>query len=262
MDSASEYLKTACTAAEKAGAILRHHLTLPKRIQYKGTIDLVTDVDRQAESVIISILKTAFPSHDILSEESEFHSTRSSFLWIVDPLDGTTNYAHGYPCFCVSIALQIDGHPTVGVVYNPLTSDFYTAVSGAGAFKNDQPLRVSEVQAVHQALLCTGFPYDIGMSERNNLKEFTRVIRHAQGVRRDGSAALDLCRVAEGCFDGFWELKLKPWDVAAGALIALEAGGQVTSFEGKPFDPFADTILCTNGLIHEDLRFLLNNERI
>ncbi len=258
----SEYLKTARTAAEKAGVILIQHLTLPKKVRYKGTIDLVTDVDRQAEAIIISVLKDAYPSHDILSEESEFKSTRSSFLWIVDPLDGTTNYAHGYPCFCVSIALQIEGRLGLGVVYNPLTKDFYTAIAGEGAFKNNRPLHVSKVRMVQQALLCTGFPYDIGISERNNIKEFTRVIRHAQGVRRDGSAALDLCRVAEGSFDGFWELKLKPWDVAAGALIALEAGGRVTSFGGEPFDPFTDTILCTNGLIHEELRSLLQNEQI
>ena len=260
MDSTNEFLSIARKAAEKAGDILVRHLALPKKIQYKGIIDLVTDVDRQSEAAIFSVLKTAFPSHDILSEESAFNSTHSPYLWIVDPLDGTTNYAHGYPCFCISIALRINGRMALGTVYNPLTNDFYTAVAGKGAFKNTRPLHVSTIQEVNKALLCTGFPYDIGSSERNNLREFTRIIRHAQGVRRDGSAALDLCRVAEGSFDGFWELKLKPWDVAAGGLIALEAGGQVTSFSGEPFDPFTDTILCTNGLIHRDLLNFLHHE--
>lgn len=258
MEPENEFLKTACHAAREAGTILTERFALPKKVFYKGSIDLVTDVDKQCEEAILTILKKAFPSHDILSEESDFNSSDSPYLWIVDPLDGTTNYAHDYPCFSVSIALQVKGQLTLGVVYNPITDECYTALKDQGAYRNDQPVHVSKTQRIQQALLCTGFPYDIGVSERNNLREFVSVIKRAQGVRRDGSAALDLCRVAEGSFDGFWELKLKPWDVAAGALIAMEAGGTVTSFDGVPFDPFTDTILCTNGLIHDELQHLLH----
>ena len=252
------FLTTAIAAAKKAGRIQRERFHRPKEVFYKGAIDLVTDVDKESEAVILALLKEAYPDADILSEETPFHSSDSPLLWIVDPLDGTTNYAHGYPCFSVSIALQKEGVIHLGVVYNPVTDECYTAIRGEGAYKNDQPLRVSRTENIEQALLCTGFPYDVGTSRRNNLREFTKIIRHAQGVRRDGSAALDLCRVAEGAFDGFWELKLKPWDVAAGALIASEAGGLVTTFEGDPFDPFVDTILCTNGLIHDALKAILH----
>jgi len=253
-----DLLKIAITAAKKAGQIQIDRFHRPKEVFYKGTIDLVTDVDKESETVILTLLRETYPDADILSEETPFKSTDSPLLWIVDPLDGTTNYAHGYPCFSVSIALQKEGIIQLGVVYNPVTDECYTAIRGEGAYKNDRPLRVSHTEKIEQALLCTGFPYDVGTSRRNNLKEFTTIIQHAQGVRRDGSAALDLCRVAEGAFDGFWELKLKPWDVAAGVLIATEAGGVVTTFDGRPFDPFADTILCTNGLIHDALKALLN----
>jgi len=252
-----ELLTTAVTAARKAGKIQRDHFNRPKKIFFKGNIDLVTDVDKMCETIILNLLKAHDSSADILSEETPFNSTHAPLLWIVDPLDGTTNYAHGYPCFNVSIALQINGAMTLGVVYNPVTDECYTAVRGGGAYKNDHPLKVSDVESVERALLCTGFPYDVGTSQRNNLREFNTVIQHAQGVRRDGSAALDLCHVAEGAFDGFWELKLKPWDVAAGALIAMEAGATVTTFKDNIFDPFADTILCTNGLIHDELATLL-----
>ncbi len=256
----NEFLTIACQAAYEAGTILKNHLFLPKKITYKGSIDLVTNVDKLSEKTILSLLKGTFPSHNILSEESQFSASNSPYLWIVDPLDGTTNYAHGYPCFSISIALQIDGELKVGVVYNPTTQEIYTALVNQGAYKNNHPIHVSKTSSVHKSLLCTGFPYDVGTSERNNLSEFMRVIKSAQGVRRDGSAALDLCRVAEGSFDGFWELKLKPWDVAAGALIAKEAGGCITTFEGSPFDPSIDTIICTNGLIHDELRQLLQND--
>ncbi|RTZ89416.1 MAG: inositol monophosphatase [Deltaproteobacteria bacterium] len=251
-------LEIAVAAARRAGKIQKESFTQPKEVFYKGTIDLVTNVDKECEKVILSSLKQATPTFDILSEESPFTSSNSSYLWIVDPLDGTTNYSHGYPCFSVSIALQVSGELSLGVVYNPTTDESYTAIRNQGAFRNGQSLKVSRTKTVEHSLLCTGFPYDVGTSKRNNLREFSTVIQHAQGVRRDGSAALDLCRVAEGSFDGFWELKLKPWDVAAGALIALEAGGTVTTFDGSPFDPFADSIICTNGHIHDALKDLLN----
>ncbi len=260
METESEFLKIACQAAREAGAILKERFFLPKKVFFKGSIDLVTDADKASEAVILKRLKEAFSSHDILSEESDYTAMKSPFLWVVDPLDGTTNFAHGYPCFSVSIALLHEGQPLVGVVYNPMTDECYAAIRGHGATRNDQPIRVSETGDIQKALLCTGFPYDVGQSERNNIREFSAVIKRAQGVRRDGSAALDLCRVAEGSFDGFWELKLKPWDVAAGALIAMEAGGMVTTFDGPPFDPFKDTILSTNGRIHEELRKLLSRK--
>ncbi len=261
MDPETEFLKIACRAAREAGTIQREKFSLPKEVFYKGAIDLVTNVDRACETTILNILKEVFPTHGILSEESDFTPSDSPYLWIVDPLDGTTNYAHGYPCFSVSIALEHAGELLVGVVYNPITDECFTAIRGGGAFKNHQPLHVSKTRKIRQALLCTGFPYDVGTSERNNLKEFIAIIKQAQGVRRDGSAALDLCRVAEGSFDGFWELKLKPWDVAAGALIAMEAGGRVTSFFGEAFHPRQDTILCTNGLIHDELRQYLSTKK-
>jgi len=252
-------LNTALTAARKAGEYQKERFLRPTEVFFKGAIDLVTDVDRESETIILDILREATPDDvDILSEETPFNATNAPLLWIVDPLDGTTNYAHGYPCFSVSIALQEGRDLTLGVVYNSVTGDCYTAVKGKGAFKNGRPLKVSNTARVEHALLCTGFPYDVGTSRRNNIREFSTVIRRAQGIRRDGSAALDLCRVAEGAFDGFWELKLKPWDVAAGVLIAREAGGTVTTLEGAPFDLFADTILCTNGLIHEALQILLH----
>jgi len=251
------FLRTALDAALKAGQIQRERFRRPKEITYKSAIDLVTDVDKKCEEIIVHHLRKNCPTIGILSEEGFSKNFSSPNLWIVDPLDGTTNYAHGYPCFSISIALQLEKELVIGVIHNPLTQESYTATKKGGAFKNNQPLCVSSVKRVERALLCTGFPYDIGISERNNLREFTKVIRYAQGVRRDGSAALDLCRVAEGVFDGFWELKLKPWDVAAGALIIKEAGGMVTTFTGDPFSPFADTIVGTNGLIHEEMLSLL-----
>jgi len=253
-------LDIACNAAKEAGKIQVERLFLPKKVSFKGSIDLVTEVDIQCEETVRNILKRTYPSHDILSEETSFKSSNSPYLWIVDPLDGTTNYTHGYPCFSVSIALQIEGRMFLGVVHNPMTDEYYTALKNHGAFRNGQPIHVSKTKTVSRALLCTGFPYDVGTSERNNLGEFVRLVKRAQGVRRDGSAALDLCRVAEGTFDGFWEIKLKPWDVAAGALIVMEAGGTVTTFDGMSFDPFADTIICTNSLIHDEMQTLLNQK--
>ena len=251
-------LQGAIAAAKEAGKVQMENFSRPKKVFFKGVIDLVTDIDKRCEALILNILHEITPNADILSEETSFRSTNAPFLWIVDPLDGTTNYAHGYPCFSVSIALKIEEDVMLGVVHNSCTGETYTAVKGRGAFKDGHPIRVSRTDKIEHALLCTGFPYDVGTSQRNNVREFTTVIQHAQGVRRDGSAALDLCRVAEGAFDGFWELKLKPWDVAAGVLIAQEAGGIVTDFHGSVFDPFTDTIICTNGLIHDALKELLN----
>jgi myo-inositol-1(or 4)-monophosphatase len=256
----SKYFDTALKAAKKAGEIQREHLSLPKEVFFKGAIDLVTDVDRACEKVIIKVIRHDFPEHGVLSEESPAQLSESPFLWIIDPLDGTTNYTHGYPCFCVSIALQKDGETILGVVFEPEAGNLYHAVRGEGAFKNNSPLEVSKTGQVAHALLCTGFPYDVGSSKRNNLREFNTMIKTAQGIRRDGSAALDLCRVAEGSFDGFWEIKLNPWDVAAGAFIVEEAGGAVTSLSGTPFDPFADSIACSNGRIHKEMLDILRSE--
>jgi len=253
----TDYLETAFEAAKKAGKIQREHLALPREVFFKGAIDLVTDVDRACEEAIIRTIRHDFTEHGILSEESPAQISESPFLWVIDPLDGTTNYTHGYPCFCVSIALRKNGETILGVVFDPMAGNLYHAVRGGGAFKNGAPIEVSKTRQVTRALLCTGFPYDVGSSRRNNLREFNVMIQTAQGIRRDGSAALDLCRVAEGSFDGFWEIKLKPWDVAAGACIAEEAGGTVTSLRGTPFDPFADTIACSNGHIHGEILDIL-----
>jgi len=254
------YLGIALEAAKKAGKIQREHLLLPKEVFFKGAIDLVTDVDRTCEKAIIKTIRLGFPEHGVLSEESPALVSESPFLWIIDPLDGTTNYTHGYPCFCVSIALQKNGQTILGVVFDPIAGNLYHALRGEGAFKNNIPIEVSKTSQVARALLCTGFPYDVGSSERNNLREFNVIIKTAQGIRRDGSAALDLCRVAEGSFDGFWEIKLNPWDVAAGVCIVEEAGGMATSLRGTPFDPFSDSIACSNGRIHQEMLDILRSE--
>jgi myo-inositol-1(or 4)-monophosphatase len=215
-------------------------------------------MDHRSEDAIISILKKGFPDYGILAEESDERKGDGTYRWILDPLDGTTNYAHGYPFFAVSLALEKAGEVVWGVVYDPLREELFMAEPGKGATLNGDPIRVSSTDALHRGFLATGFPYDVRASEENNLKHFNNFARVAQAIRRDGSAALDLCYVAMGRFDGFWELKLNPWDTAAGSLIVDEAGGQVTDFKGKPFSINGLKILASNGLIHPEMVRILS----
>ena len=243
----------AIQAARESGRIQKEWLRKEKRIEFKGEINLVTDVDRRCEQRIIEIIRGAFPDHNILTEETPLPLLSSPFRWIIDPLDGTTNYAHGYPRFCTSIALEREGRVMVGAVYDPLLDELFVAQEGKGAFLNGERIAVSATDRLINALLCTGFPYDLRESRENNLDYFNRFIMEARAIRRDGSAALDLCYVAAGRFDGFWELKLHPWDVAAGKLLVEEAGGRVTDFRGGPLDIEGTETLASNGKIHADM---------
>ncbi len=245
---------------KRAGLILKNEYGKTQSITYKGAINLVTEMDHRAEAAVIEILEKEFPSHSILTEESIGREGSSSYRWILDPLDGTTNYAHGYPFFCVSLALEKDGQIIWGIIYDPLREELFAAEAGRGATVNGRALQVSAARLMHQSFLCTGFPYDMRESTEDNLRYFSRFAKIVQAIRRDGSAALDLCYVAMGRFDGFWEMKLNPWDVAAGGLIVTEAGGRVTNFSGNPFTINGQEILATNGLIHEDMLSVLSKQ--
>jgi myo-inositol-1(or 4)-monophosphatase len=255
----SRYLETAIQLARQAGDQLRSAQKSRRTIDYKGKIDLVTEMDRKVEAFLGQELKDRFPDHDLLAEEDLANRRSGSpFLWIVDPLDGTTNYAHGLPIYSVSIALACDGKVEVGAVYQPVLDEMFTATAGGGARLNGERISVSREAELAHSLLVTGFPYDMHETERDNLEYFRRFVKRARAVRRLGSAALDLCYVACGRFDGYWELKLSPWDVAAGALIAREAGATVTAMDGGPFDPFEGTIIASNGLVHKTMETVLS----
>lgn len=250
-DDFNLYLEKAVEASRAAGGILMSYLDRKIKIEFKGRIDLVTEADKKAEDCILKILQEVFPDHGFLAEESGNQKIdENRHMWVIDPLDGTTNYAHGYRCFSVSIALLVDGIRTVGVVYDPWGRELFTAIRDKGAFLNNKPISVSEEIDLEKSLLVTGFPYDIREGQVTNLGLFNHLILKAQAVRRDGSAALDLAYVAAGRFDGLWELKLHPWDVAAGTLIVEEAGGKVTTFSGKQFEITSLDLLATNGSIH------------
>ncbi len=248
----------AIDAALRAGGLLKEHLGRAGRVEYKGAVDLVTEMDRKAEDLIVEELRRNFPDHGILTEESAERVTDSSCRWIIDPLDGTTNYAHGFPIFCVSIALEEEGEVSFGVVYCPMLDELFTATRDEGAFLNGERIRVSKTPDLDKSLLATGFPYDVRTSKDNNLDHFANFAVRAQAIRRAGAAALDLCYVGCGRFDGFWEMKLKPWDVAAAALVVREAGGMVTDFNKGPFSIYGGDVLSTNGLIHDEMVGVLN----
>jgi myo-inositol-1(or 4)-monophosphatase len=250
-------LELAIRAAREAGELLRASLGRDIEVRKKGPIDLVTDVDVASERLIKGLIATYYPRHAVLGEETGVSGADSEYLWIVDPLDGTTNYAHGYPCFCVSIGVERRGEMVLGVVYDPTRDELFVAERGAGATLNNRRIRVSDTAPLGQSLLVTGFPYNISLREFTNLEHFRNFCVHAQAVRRDGSAALDLCYVACGRFDGFWELALSPWDTAAGTLIVAEAGGRVTAFEGRPFDVRRPEVVASNGLVHDEMLAVL-----
>jgi myo-inositol-1(or 4)-monophosphatase len=247
----STYLPFAATIAREAGRLLKSKLNDRHTIDFKGEIDIVTEADRMSEALILSAIRRRYPGHDILAEESSATKNGSSFRWIIDPLDGTTNYAHGYPVFCVSIALEIEGEICLGVVFNPMLDEMFIAEKGGGATLNGRNLSVSETANLSHSLLATGFPYDIREDDNNNINYFTEMARKAQAIRRAGSAALDLAYVAAGRFDGFWELKLAPWDTAAGCLLVQEAGGLITELFGLPFHLQSPHVLASNGRLHQ-----------
>ena len=250
-------LNFAISVARDAGNILVDKLGRALQVSNKGAIDLVTEADLASEKLIIERIRSHYPRHAILAEESGASNNNSDdsaaeWKWIIDPLDGTTNYAHGYPCFCVSIGVERAGKLELGVVYDPMRNEMFAAERGAGATLNDRPMRVSDVEELSRAMVCTGFPYDV--RERPDFaRDFSNFTMHAQAVRRDGSAALDLAYVACGRFDGFWEDGLKPWDIAAGVLLIVEAGGSVTDFQGAALDIYSPRVLASNGLVHQSM---------
>ncbi|HON98974.1 MAG TPA: inositol monophosphatase family protein [Syntrophales bacterium] len=255
----SGFLTFAVETARRAGLMLKGRIDQRHLIEYKGEIDIVTEADRMSEEIIAAAVRERWPDHDLMTEESAGIDRGGEFRWIVDPLDGTTNYAHAYPVFCVSLALEHGGEIVLGVVYNPMLDEMFTAERGKGAYLNGRPIRCSKTDDLSRGLLATGFPYDIRRSRENNLNYFLAMATKAQAIRRAGSAALDLAYVAAGRFDGFWELKLKPWDMAAGCLLVTEAGGTVTDLHGGPFHIFVDGILASNGRIHEAMAEVLRN---
>ena len=255
-----QYLAVATEAALRAGRIQRERYGSGFVIEMKGELDLVTEVDHACELAILEAIRSRYPGHDIVTEETDLARTGSNHVWFVDPLDGTTNFAHGYPMFCVSIALTFEGEIVAGAVFDPLREELFTAEKGGGAHVNGRPLRVSTAATLIESLLITGFPYDLHEKLEERLRPFNRLMGKARAVRRDGSAALDICYVAAGRADGFWEAILKPWDMHAGRLILAEAGGRSTRLDGTPLGLGSEGIVATNGLIHGELVALLRED--
>ena len=245
-------LKTAIDIAREAGNLLLEHFRQPLEITYKRRSDLVTEADRKSEALIVERLQSHFPGYAIVAEEGGGERTASDYCWYVDPLDGTTNFAHGFPIFCVTLGLAYRGEVVAGVVYDPTREELFTVERGAGAFLNGRRLRVSSHKELGECLVATGFP-PFATNHDLNVEFYFRFTQLTHGIRRAGSAALDLCSVAAGRFDGFWELKLNPWDKAAGTLLVTEAGGQVSSITGLPFDLLGDDIFASNGLVHDQM---------
>ncbi len=257
------YLATAVEAALAAARIQRRYFRQPLDVHKKGRIDLVTAADLEVEQAFRALIAERFPTHVVLGEEAATSggSTDAEYRWIIDPVDGTTNFAHGLAFFCVSIALEVRGRLELGVVYDPMAQELFTAERGQGARLNGVPLRVSAVDALVDALLVTGFPYSVGEERQELVNVFGAFLGEAQAVRRMGSAALDLCYVAAGRFDGYWEARIHPWDVAAGSVIVEEAGGRLTATDGSPFDVFGGQILATNGAIHDAMAAVIARAR-
>lgn len=255
-----EFLSLAEKTARAAGRMLREADSRARRVEYKGEINLVTEMDKRCEDFIVGEISFAFGDHTIIAEEGSEVTASSEFLWYVDPLDGTTNYAHGLPIYCVSLALEKAGELICGVVYDPCQEEMFTAIAGGGAFLNNNPIHVSRETELRKSLLVTGFPYDIRETTQDNLDNFAAFAKKARAVRRLGSAALDCCWTACGRFDGFWEIKLSPWDLAAGVLLVREAAGQVTDLDGCPFNLHSGRILATNAHIHQQMQVVLAQE--
>ena len=252
-----DYLETAIDLCRAAGDILNYYADRDKLVEFKGHANLVTIADKKSEELIIGGILSRYPSHSILAEESGATQSGAAVKWIIDPLDGTTNFAHGYPFYCVSIAVEEKGEIVCGAVYDPVREEMFSAERGAGAYRNGERLKVSNVDRLSQALLITGFPYNFRERLDTVIRQFGKFLVASQAVRRGGSAALDLCYVASGRLDGFWELYLQPWDTAAGHVILEEAGGRVTDFKGGPFSIYNKETLASNGLLHEEMRSVL-----
>ncbi len=246
------FLEAAVEIALEAGAILREEMERPPIISHKGEFDLVTQADRRSEALIVNRLEKYFPGHAVAAEEGTGRNTTSEYLWHVDPLDGTTNFAHGYPCFCVSMALAREKELLLGVIYNPIYNELFTAARGEGATFNGKKIHCSKIDALKNSLLCTGFP-NHNRQANPNIHFYWDFTLRSHGVRRDGSAALDLAYVAMGRFESFWEFGLNPWDTAAGVVLVEEAGGKITDMQGRPYVLGGDSILASNGLIHEEM---------
>jgi myo-inositol-1(or 4)-monophosphatase len=252
-------LKDLEALARGAGDILRASFGQQLRIEHKGVIDLVTDVDHRSEAYLLNEIRQRFPGHKIVAEESGESAGADGQIWYIDPLDGTVNYAHGLPIFSVSIGFAEAGRMRLGVVYDPLRDECFSAQAGLGAWLNGEPLRVSEITALDRGLLVTGFPYDIRTNPENNLDHYARFALRSQGVRRLGSAALDLCYVAAGRFDGYWEIRMNAWDIAAGGLIAEQAGARVTNLAGEvDYISPPQSILAANPHLHPQMLAVLN----
>jgi myo-inositol-1(or 4)-monophosphatase len=248
------------SAAYKGAEILQTYFGNITRVNKKGAIDLVTEADLRSEEKMVSTILAAFPDHTILAEESGLKEGTPECSWLIDPLDGTTNFAHQVPIFCISIAFATRDVIRTGIVLNPMNGELFSATRGQGAQRNGKPIQVSSTSRISDSLLVTGFPYNLREIFDPIISRYASCLRAAQGIRRLGSAALDLCYVACGRFEGFWEQNLKPWDTAAGSLIAAEAGGHVTDFSNRRFQVDAKEILATNGQIHDEMLSLLRLE--
>jgi myo-inositol-1(or 4)-monophosphatase len=253
MMNIDEFAAVGTEIAGRAGKYALERLRTDFTVEHKGTINLVTEVDVAAEEMIVNRIREKFPDHSVLAEEKNAETRGGTCTWIIDPLDGTTNYAHGFPFFSVSIGLEISGQVVLGIVYDPVRDELFTARKDSGAFCNDEQIHVSRTESLNTGLLATGFPYDIRTSEENNLQYFCAFALTCQGIRRTGSAALDLCYLAAGRIDGFWESKLNPWDCAAGYLIVSEAGGRVTDYSGGPASIYKAEVVASNNRIHQEM---------
>jgi myo-inositol-1(or 4)-monophosphatase len=247
-----EFVPSMSEIAREAGALLMEYFRQNVKVEYKGEADLVTIADRKSEILIRERIKSLWPRHDILGEEQGLVDTGSDYRWYVDPLDGTTNFAHGYPVFCVSLGLEHKNRRVAGVVYDPTRNELFAAELGSGAYLNQQRMQVSKIARLAECLVATGFPSQ-KRHKNPNIHFYHQITLRTHGVRRAGSAALDLCCVASGRFDGFWEFNLNPWDTAAGVLIVEEAGGKVSDFKGGPFQIDSRETLASNGLLHAPL---------
>lgn len=248
----SEFVSAIEPIAREAGELLMSYFARHLKIEYKGEADVVTEADRASEALILDRLQARFPRHDVVGEEGARRETGSDYKWYVDPLDGTTNFAHGFPVFCISMGLEHKGQLLTGVVYDPTRCEMFSAEKGSGAYLNQRRIHVSKTAGLAESLVATGFPSH-KRHQNPNIHFYHQITLRTHGVRRAGSAALDLASVASGRFEGFWEFNLNPWDLAAGVLLVEEAGGQVTGFEGQPFRVADRDVVATNGLVHADL---------
>ena len=252
LERPTEFVSAVEPIAREAGELLMSYFARHVKVEYKGEVDVVTEADRASEALILDRLQARFPRHDVVGEEGARRETGSDYKWYVDPLDGTTNFAHGFPVFCVSMGLEHRGQLIAGVVYDPTRGEMFSAEKGSGAYLNQRRIHVSKTARLAESLVATGFPSH-KRHQNPNIHFYHQITLRTHGVRRAGSAALDLACVASGRFDGFWEFNLNPWDLAAGVLLAEEAGGQVTGFHGQPFRLADRDVVASNGLVHADL---------